>query len=254
MKKEKAYELLSQLLDNELKPDARLKVLKVLETDSWWQQEYEKLKTLKFALASHSPQLSLSSDFDSSLREKIYDMQNTETWISRLRDYSIMSKLAYGMVTASVIFLGFIGFKALNQQNHGGTAEMAISRVSGFKPTSTLSPASASPVPVSTTSIAILEPGGHLKVVKGNHSIRLNLLDPRPDANLDSSTRKIFKDTLNHVEYFRGILFKRQGDTRKSQVCFKNYLSNNPDSQLAQEIKENELDSLESASTVSHDK
>ena len=254
MKKEKAYELLSQLIDNELKPDDRFKALELLENDSWWQKEYEKLKAFKFALASHSPQLSLSSDFDSSLREKIYDMQNTETWYSRLRDYSIMSKLAYGMVTASVIFLGFIGYKAINQQSHGGVSEMAMSRVSDFKPASTFSPASASPVPVSTTSIAILEPGGHLKVVKGNHSIRLNLLAPRPDANLDSSTRKIFKDTLNHVEYFRGVLFKRQGNTRKSQVCFKNYLNSNPDSQLAQEIKENELDLADSARTVSHDK
>ena len=179
MRKEKAYNLLSGLLDNELSVDKRFKILQEIEKDSWCKNEYNEMKKLKETISSvSSTKLLTSPNFETNLKNKIYNKESHESWLNKLMYTGILPKVSYGMVAASAMFILFVGIRFYNQDG-------AIK--------ANYSTDIASKIPAQTKIENNL-----LTIQSGNDSVRINLETGRPYSELDY--KKLSQFSKYHVE------------------------------------------------------
>lgn len=230
MRQEDVFEMVSGLVDNELSAEQRYQILNHLEQDKQSQDDYHKLKNLKTCLSTTLPQDKPSDNFEALLKERIADeCSNKPSWFENLVnswDFNWGSKLGYGLVTASILFIGFIGVKYM------GTGNLDSSYLATH---SASSPHSASPISLNQnqaiTTTAIIDKNGSLKVYNQDGKyISIPLNTDNPLNHIDPGSSKDFNEVLTHVDYYKGIYYREIGDHKKSKECLSNYLKENPES------------------------
>ncbi len=225
MNEEKAYKMLSRLIDNELMAHERFEIMGLIKTDPWYAQKHKELIKLRESLIG-LPQISLSPHFEGNLTDKINNAESQVSWLSRLTDYGVMNKVAYGVVTASIIFMAFIGAKI-------------------YLPNDPTSPTSLVGLKTSTTSviheskpgahqqdpdIAIIDTKGYLNIHKGAGFLRINLDEDNP--KITPEKQRMFGEILNNYEYMRAMYYKHKGELQKSRECLRKYIAANPRTEL----------------------
>ncbi|MDH4128307.1 MAG: hypothetical protein OEV44_06110 [Spirochaetota bacterium] len=201
MRKEKTYDLISGLVDNELTVEKKFKILQRVKIDSWCKTEYEEIKKLKETLSSISPQLLPSPDFEKHLKNKLYNQESQENWFTKLMYTGILTKVSYGMVAASIIFIMFVGVRLYNQTDLQANVPDEI----------------ASKTPAS----AIVE-NNLLTIHNGNESVRINLETGKPYSQADyeklSHFSKVYvKDKLVSL----GFQYMNKGEYDTSRELFR---------------------------------
>ncbi len=220
MKKNKYYKLLSGLLDNELSTKERLKAIKLLEKNSWFKEQYQKLKELKEITNSTKSNSLLSPNFTNDLKNKIYDYQNKENWFSRLVDRGFFTKLSYAMVSASAMFIIFLGVKLYFYEYNekdiaskntdsikespvvlGNNFSKAKSTIGGYSTVSPLNQGASS----HANSITVLVKGSNITLYRGNEFIKVNIDTGQLVSKVDEKKKEMFKVFFNNNNSLKNI-------------------------------------------------
>ncbi len=240
MKEEKAYKLLSRLIDNELMAHERFEIMRLIKTDPWYAQKHKELIKLRESLVG-LPQMSLSPYFEANLTNKINNTQSQAGWLSRLTDYGVVNKVAYGVVTASIVFMAFVGAKIYfpGDTNFPSSDSLKTSTT----PVSSLISTSKPGAYNQDLDVAIIDTKGYLNIHKGTASLRIKLDEDHPE--IDPEKRRMFQGILNNYEYMRGMYLKHKGDFKKSRECLRRFVAEHPTSRLSHHIRETELKSVQ---------
>ncbi len=238
MKEEKAYKMLSGLLDNELMAHERFEIMGLIKTDPWYAQKHKELVRLRESLIG-LPQMSLSPHFEANLTNQINNTQSQVSWLSRLTDYGVMNKVAYGLVTASIIFMAFIGTQIYFPNDSTPPPSSAITLKS---PTTAVVHESKPGAQYQDLDVAIIDTEGYLNLYKGTDFLQIKLDEDNP--KIAPEKQRMFREVLNNYEYMRGMYWKHKGDFKKSRECLERFIAEHPTSGVSRHIR-TELKSLQ---------
>jgi hypothetical protein len=221
MIKNKYYNLLSGFLDNELSAKDRLKAIKLLEENQLFKEEYTKLKQLKEITNSTKLTNPLSNNFGNNLMDKIYDYQCKESWLTKLVNRGFFTKVSYAMVSASLLFIIFLGVKvylyepievasiANDNTNSNRPRVSAVLDKPSYNPQNKnavttrvpyLSPfqPNQSPSTSHANNIMITVEGSNLILYIGSESIRVNIDTGQLISKIDKKKEAKFKVWLGN--------------------------------------------------------